>query len=408
MATPTEEPVTGPTEDFLRDEIVVDLPYLPLVTDVLGKLQPQVPAVIVSTDDILGLALLSLKNVDGYAAVHGIPRFDGAESLDAVLWALRSRLTFGEWVVEMGKNRYMHQGVVGFPQSKPLSSGDPEHATPERMQHTAGLTAGDGVRVGVLDTRLFPHPDLEGHYLAEPEDLLTPEANSVPKWKGHATFVTGLIVAKAPAAKVVVRAVLNDDNGWASAWKTAAAMARFPDVDVLNLSLGCRTKDGRPPLVMRRAIEVLGRRMVVVAAAGNHQRTEYKTAPTWPAALPGVVAVGATNDHGLSHGTFHLADFSPKLPWIACVARGETLVSTYLNGWVQVHNAKGHPTDEEFTGYASWSGTSFSAAIVSGAIAAGTKPPGAGTKPPGRVTARESLYRLLTTPNPLVTRYIGG
>jgi hypothetical protein len=53
---------------------------------------------------------------------------------------------------------------------------------------------------------------------------------------------------------------------------------------------------------------------------------------------------------------------------------------------------------QPFTGYAAWSGTSFAAATVSGAIAARTVP--------GRVTAREALDQLLRDPAGGITRYV--
>jgi cobalamin biosynthesis protein CobT len=54
-----------------------------------------------------------------------------------------------------------------------------------------------------------------------------------------------------------------------------------------------------------------------------------------------------------------------------------------------------------FTGHAMWQGTSFAAAIVTGAIAARTVP--------GKVSAAEALQSLLDDPDPepLVRRYTG-
>jgi subtilisin family serine protease len=52
----------------------------------------------------------------------------------------------------------------------------------------------------------------------------------------------------------------------------------------------------------------------------------------------------------------HRAPFSGFGTWVDACARGDWLASSYLNA-------------EEFAGYAAWSGTSFAAALVSGAIA---------------------------------------
>jgi subtilisin family serine protease len=140
-------------------------------------------------------------------------------------------------------------------------------------------------------------------------------------------------------------------------------------IDILNTSLGCRTFSGSEPLVIRRALRALGPDVLVVAAAGNHNLEPYRHQPTWPAASPGVVAVGATD-----------ANFSPELPWVSYVAPGTQVVSTYLDG-----------------AYARWEGTSFAAAVVSGAVAARTVP--------GQVSPAQALTRVLQDSSTLVTRY---
>lgn len=408
------DPLVEPTEDFLGGDIVVDLPYRDLVAHVLEKrLEPPVCVTGDREDTTLGLALLSLDGVDEYAAAHPPPAQPKAGPLDTVLSAVRGYFAgkCGGWTPEMGKNRQVGC-IIGFPQSKPLASGSPDPATKEEYEHLSPATAGRGVRVGVLDTGLFLHPALAGHVLAPSADLFEPGTTPEPEkiWAGHATFVAGLIAARAPGAEIIMAKVLDNETGKASAWETAVAMARFADrnIDVLNLSLGCLTKDGRPPLVLRRAVEVLGARMVIVAAAGNHGKHDIcaeARRPVWPAALPGVLAVGAAQDPELGDKP-ELAEISPRLPWVDCIAPGMDVVSTYLSGVNSAKGVKGvnvlvHPDEcpgtDTFKGFARWRGTSFAAATVSGAIAKDAIP--------GQVTARQSLQRLLDTPNPVVRRY---
>ena len=83
--------------------------------------------------------------------------------------------------------------------------------------------------------------------------------------------------------------------------------------------------------------------------------------PAWPAALDDVVAVGALDGHG---GT---ADFSPDRPWVDIATRGVNLRSTFPDT-----AGFGLPTGAHGS-WAEWSGTSFSTALVSGAIAAWIK-----------------------------------
>jgi subtilisin family serine protease len=263
-------------------------------------------------------------------------------------------------------------------------SDDPEKVDPPPpVPFTAG---GRGIRVGVLDTKIDAHPDLIGRFLAEPDDRYQPLPEPVPLRAGHATFVASLITRMAPAVTVDAHAVL-DDNGRATAWDTAVAMLEFADsgIDILNLSLGCRTTDGLAPLLLSRAVSLLNQRMLIVAAAGNHGSAtdpDLRKAPTWPAALPDVVAVGARNVDDTR------APFSPNLPWVTCTAPGVNVIGAYLNTVIAL--MQHDPL--EFKGYAAWSGTSFATATVSGAIAAAAQ----------KRDVRAALARLLADPHGVV------
>jgi subtilisin family serine protease len=249
---------------------------------------------------------------------------------------------------------------------------------------------GRGVRIGVLDTQIFPHPDLVGRFVvADPNALHPPTDKPVELRAPHSTFVTSLIVGRAQGAVVEVSNVLGDD-GRGKAWDTVRQMMTFADagVDILNLSLGCRTADGHPPLLMARAAELLSQRMLLVAAAGNHHLSADPTAPTWPAALPDVVAVGSLDPDGTP------SDFSPRLPWITCGAPGRKLLGAYYKGDVTMLD----DAVDTFGGYALWSGTSFATATVSGAVAARTVP--------GRVSPRDALGSLLAEPDGVVRPWV--
>jgi membrane-anchored mycosin MYCP len=175
-------------------------------------------------------------------------------------------------------------------------------------------------------------------------------------------------------------------------WTLAQRLADYRDsgVQVLNLSLGCSTADGRPPMVLERAISQLTPTMVVIAAAGNHGTDELdeadrkdqampeRAAPLFPAALDGVLAVGAVDAAG-NYAPFNPIDGTDETrpaPWIDVFAPGVELVSTYLDETgdqlVQVPT-HGKPVEYEtvsFEGYANWSGTSFASAYVTGLVAA--------------------------------------
>ena len=146
-------------------------------------------------------------------------------------------------------------------------------------------------------------------------------------------------------------------------------------------------------------MERLGAEMILVAAAGNHGDDEMPEPATagaphsgsalWPAALPGVVAVGAA-DVGLDGTafTFSDADFTPVGPgWIDVWAPGVDVVSTYVDGPVEMPGSG----PRTFAGYARWSGTSFAAADVTGEIAAIAQQ--------DRIPPRDALHRILGRPS---------
>lgn len=303
--------------------------------------------------------------------------------LDKVLRGLRRHFAhrYAGWVPTVGKNRLLGQ-VIGGGKISHGGGGAPTAAHEALPRRQAGL--GRGVRVGVLDTSISTHPWIAGGWVAGVDDVLSEGDHTAVA--GHATFVTGLVLRQAPEAVVEARAVLSDEDGKADSWSVAQEIVELGrrGLDVLNLSFCCYTEDGRAPLVLSAAIERLDPHTVVVAAAGNHgdlpsKQDRDRRKPSWPAALDHVVAVGAADAKGVR------APFTPAdVPWIDVLAPGVQLTSTYLHGSVAV-GPDGKRAD--FDGYATWSGTSFAAAAVSGAIAARTEP--------GRVSARDAWRSLL-------------
>jgi subtilisin family serine protease len=91
------------------------------------------------------------------------------------------------------------------------------------------------------------------------------------------------------------------------------------------------------------------------------------------------VAVGATDAER------NVPEWSPEpknWPWVNVLATGKDVTSTFINGRVELPKGS-----KDFKGFATWSGTSFAAAKVSGAVAAGTVP--------GRASAATALRELM-------------
>jgi membrane-anchored mycosin MYCP len=414
----------GRIETFHDDQLVIALPDLAVVTKILHELGVQLGPI--DRSPALGLALVrGLTNLGGAVgalldsehigsklagfrrelaeAQSGAPDADVADLLLLIKGIhLKLARDYPGWRVAIGKN-YRPSPVKGYPHIGG-GTGDPEPVDADLGRASSGKCPdsrlGTGVRVGLLDTRMYPHPWLTGHYLAQHRDLLDRYQDSFTVFDGHCAFVASCILQEAPSAEIHVRHVL-DSQGDGTAWDAAVAMAeaaRTP-VDVVNLSFGefC-TDDNTAPMVFEAAVKQFSRETVLVAAAGNNgdvgnlppglvpEGVGPNTA-SYPAALVDVTGVGALDRNG------NRAAFTPHpAPWISLLAPGVGLTGAYVRGVVTVEHkdSTGSLLDSKpvtFPGTARWEGCSFAAAVVSGAIAAGTVP--------GHRSARQALEELL-------------
>jgi membrane-anchored mycosin MYCP len=385
---------TGRVEKYNAHQLVVALPHLVMAKKHLTRLGATFDGknVLVEKDEELGLALVTFTEAQAQHAVRMLesrdwerpgPDFtdlvhdlatqrggmDRVNDVDKILVGLRRLFAnrYGGWYPVLGKNRYVER-VVGQPHVGGGGEGDPKPIDPYRPFTPRGGEPGYGARVGVLDTALVPADWLRGGYVETPSALERERSSSWLRpaepwnhWQGHSTFVTGLILQQAPGAVVVPRRVL-DANGDGDNWTVAKELVRLArsDVQIVNCSFLTRTDDNQPPLLFQRAVERLAAAdFVIVAAAGNLGTGE----PVFPAAQPDVVAVAAVDEN------LQPMSYSHPTPWHDISSRGDNRISTFLNGRV-----KGRESTRDFKGLAEWSGTSFAAAIVSGIVAAGTRP----------------------------------
>lgn len=402
---------------YADEKLVVELPYMGRVRELVTKFGGD-DGVVDDGEQSLALNLTRFT-LPGLPGMHSTlsrlveqakglpsrlldqfrPPDPEASDLDRLLFLLRVEFAANNsgWTLRMGKDRDM-EAVTGLPH---LSGGGgltfPEVASAKDYATVEDVRLGRGVRVGVIDTRLFRDPERPDFPLPERQlDIDSgswlEERDAYPHWAGHGTFVTGLIAAQAPSVTVVYRGVLSDEHARATSWDVAHQIVamRDKDIQILNLSLGLVTEDGQEPLVLSQALRQLGAGIVVVAAAGNHgggdpddpsdrwPRLTVSDA-AYPAAHDGVVAVGALDGA-------EPAGFTPKVSWIRFYAQGARQVSTYLTGPVEIRrSAKTNPlvfdasvpddetVEEHFSGYAAWAGTSMAAAVVSGRLAALTR-----------------------------------
>ncbi len=135
---------------------------------------------------------------------------------------------------------------------------------------------------------------------------------------------------------------------------------------VLNLSLGTRTANDLPPVALTIALELIGeleeeqeRDVLVVAAAGN----DGATRPSWPAAYRRVVAVAGLTAERIP------ADWSNHGFWVDCSTVAEGVVSTYVEGDESPDVDPDQPDHFGSDAWATWTGTSFAAPQIAGAVA---------------------------------------
>ena len=211
------------------------------------------------------------------------------------------------------------------------------------------------VKIAVIDSGIDnAHPDLVGKVVGSYNavDGTTDVSDSI----GHGTMVAGVAAAASDNAVGTTGVGFNssllavkvaDAAGLIYTDDVAAGIVWAADngADVVNLSLGSAASDTTEANAISYA---RSRDVVVVAAAGN----AGDTTPIYPAAYPGVLAVGATDAAG------NRASFSSYGSWVSVGAPGVGIFSTAPQA------ASDFQPD-----YDTADGTSFSSPIVAGQVA---------------------------------------
>ena len=245
----------------------------------------------------------------------------------------------------------------------------PEGVDTTSATEAFGVVAEGPPRVIVLDTG-FAGTDAPGALStttvrpASAADVDAPDEDGngfLDPASGHGTFIAGLVQQVAPGTEVVVHRVLSTmGDGAESNIVQCLADLEVPDPQrtIVSLSFGGFALEQAFAMEWAvRRLQAMG--VVVVASAGN----DGSCRPTFPAAFPGVVSVGAVGPYGP-------APFSNYGPWVRACAPGVDLLSTFFDGYdgKEPPGDRGVDTDK-FDGWALWSGTSFSAPVVAGALA---------------------------------------
>ncbi|WP_048648057.1 S8 family serine peptidase [Nitratireductor soli] len=211
----------------------------------------------------------------------------------------------------------------------------------ERIALDASEASGETVSVAVIDTALDPeHPALKGVVAGEFDAL----PDMAVKDRGHGTSISGLIAGQgpfhgmAPGARLLHARAFEGGISSTDVLLSALDWAASEGAQIINMSF----VGPENPLFAAACRNAMARGIVLVAAAGNNG----PGAPFgYPAAYDGVIAVTATDVHDKLMGQANRGRYvdlsAPGVNVIAPIPGGTDVVT----------------------------GTSFAAAIVSGAIA---------------------------------------
>lgn len=249
----------------------------------------------------------------------------------------------------------------------PCSVTEPEPPYPTAGPYPAVCRDGGArVRIFQADTGLVAGAAETFPWLAGVHGDPDPrESNgTIRPYGGHGTFVAGVLRCMAPQAQVHVANIFGTAG---SARESDVAMrlkAAFSfGFEIIHITASCHTRKNIPPQALEAWLELLRpyKGVLCVAEAGNN----YSRRPAWPGAFPGVLSVGA-----LATDWRHRADFSNYGGWVDVYAPGENLINAIGSGTYTCEVPPNVGQVRTFSGLAQWSGTSFSAPIVTGLIAA--------------------------------------
>jgi len=334
-------PAPFPGDDVLDEDLAAHVPGEILVgvesEDVAHRIARKLDAMVTGFLEPIGLAKLELNDTtrsltDAMRSLKGEP---------GVNYAQANFIDYGLPVMEVDVR------AVGVTPSEVGYGGfdfmDDPASDYNRFQYGLrsiradaawfqGLT-GEGTVVAVIDTGVqSDHPFLAGKVLPgyNPDD---PELGT-EDWNGHGTHVAGIAAGLihagrgftgiAPDALILPIRVFNGPT--ASNWAVAMGLIiaadpslvglDLPPADVANMSLGGPVYS----LAVQDAVNfALDRNVIVVAAMGNTSNQAVR----YPAAYPGVIAVGASDAHD------DKTDFSTAGTHISVVAPGARVFSAY-------------------------------------------------------------------------------
>jgi hypothetical protein len=295
---------------------------------------------------------------------HGVGRALGREELFGVTAvdthghdprALRSALAAVPGVADVEldliRRSFVEANDPYYPQQKPYLD---EVRVPLAWNVTT--TPIGNVVIAVVDSGIdLTHPDLVTRVVPDAGVDLVDHTWPPQDEAGHGTMVAGVAdaatdngIGVAGVARTVARVLpvrVLDANGATDDARLAEGITYAADhgAQIINLSLGGYGST----FVLQSAVQyAVGKGALVVAASGNLSPYTVFKADVFPAAYPGVLAVGATDHAG------HIVYYSLHGRYVDLAAPGDHVLTTAVAG-----------------SYAWADGTSFASPLVAGAAA---------------------------------------
>jgi serine protease AprX len=374
VATPSAPASSTSSEATTRPVVAPDV--LAAVADgptkVLVRVAPSATTAALSAVEAAGGQVTQrLEIIDGFAA-----------ELDAA--ALRALLAVDgvRDVIRDGQVTLAHTGPNG---ERPEGDSFYNETIGADLLHAQGID-GSGVGIAVIDTGVSPLADFSGRIVGAAD--FSGDGDDLDRY-GHGTFIAGIAAGDgassngehagvAPGAHIVPVKIA----GWNGSSDVSHVLAAIQyvvsfkdayDIGVMNLSLGTDSDQSQLLSPLNFAVErAWDAGIVVVVSGGNHGADGPGRIPK-PADDPLVLTVGATDSWGtVDRADDQVAGYSSRGPSIAdgfekpdIVAPGSHLVSL-----VAPNSALASNTGALVDGaHAQGSGTSFAAAVASGAVA---------------------------------------
>ncbi|MFD9624047.1 S8 family serine peptidase [Streptomyces virginiae] len=386
VAMPNERARALATNPQVVVEIDQPLTYSPMTAGALGAVVPVTdPALAVMLEEP-GHLTLRVMGSDGRpvpdahvwaiggAVVHGITGPEGQVSLTLAgdtpdtLQAIHVRPVSGYWPV---RTSAPHMGggetVIEVPALADTLENFPDQAhtgwgvQAMRLHQIPPTYRGHGIKIALLDSGVnTAHPDLKST-VQTGHDFTTTDGSDT--WRsdltGHGTWCAGVIAAAdnrtGIASEAEIHALKLFPGGHVSDLLQAMDYCIGHDIDIAQISLAYTVPS---QLVAWKLLDAHAAGITLIAPAGDTAGPVNQ-----PAALPGVLSVGAIAHTGTSPHTSHTqmqppwpgphpAPFTPTGPGVDLVAPGAAVITTALGD-----------------GYTPADGTTIAAAHVTGLAA---------------------------------------